>query len=228
VISAKPQGGTGMLAVFCDLDAQWHKEFREWLVQDMIPARFRIGGFPHCASYDAVPGQKTEPFVTVYETDTIGTLYGAPYQGLRGSNRDARDQAFHARLIKPARYTLAWVGPELARKSGAPFATVAAFDRFDLAPGTTEAFNIWYLTEYLPRLEAIPAVSRVRRYLAMEGAPRHVVMHEIEDAAALESKAWAEARSALAKALGPQSNHVSGSYSRVLGASAPAGSASSR
>jgi hypothetical protein len=219
MISAAPSGGTGLLAVFCDLAPEWHREFREWLRDDMIPARLQIG-FRQAASYDLIadaPGSAGHPetFVTVYETASIGDLYGAPYQALR-ANRDERDTAFHARFIRPRRYTLAWVGPQLARTSGA-FAPVASFDSFDLAHERVQDFNTWYVTEHLPRLAAIPEVHSVRRYLAMEGAPRHVVVTELGRSDALRSAAFANARRALAAMLEPSTAAISGDYVLALG-----------
>lgn len=219
-----------MLAVFCDLDVQWHREFREWLRDDMMPARMRIG-FAAAASYDLISGAAAdcaspEPFVTLYETASIGDLYGAPYQGLR-ANRDPRDIDFHARFIRPARYTLSWVGPELVygsspppastgAGSGARFAPVAVFDRFELPESAVQDFNLWYMTQHLPNLAAIPGLARVRRYLAMEGSPRHVVVHELDSHEELDSPPWLASRAAMMDHMGKASRHVAGAYSRVV------------
>ncbi len=221
MIRSQPSQGTGMLAVFCDLDAKWHGEFREWLVSDMFAARLKIG-FPHCASYDVLPAAPDaigapEPFVTVYETASIGDLYGAPYQGLR-VKRDARDAAFHARFIRPARYTLCWAGPELAAATGG-FAPVAVFDRFALAPSAVQDFNLWFMTDYLPRLARVGGVRRVRRYLAMEGTPSHVVVHELEDPGMISGSDWRTARADFARTVPAASGGTSGSYRRVVAAS---------
>lgn len=228
MISSTPSGGTGMLAVLCDLEPRWHREFREWLRDDMMPARMRIGGFPAAASYDRIAGAAenyggTEPFATVYETDSIGDLYGAPYQALR-ANRDQRDKDFHARFLNPARYTLSWVGPELFRPSadlalaeeGKSLAPVAVIDRLDIPDAATQAFNMRYVIEYLPRLEAVQGLVRVRRYLAMEGMPRHVLVTELADERVLGDPAWTAAR----KSLGgqPVESRISGAYRRVLSA----------
>ena len=223
MISSCPSAGTGMLAVLCDLQPQWHREFREWLRDDMMPARMRIG-FPAAASYDRIDGAAensggTEPFATVYDAASIGDLYGAPYQALR-ANRDQRDKDFHARFIKPARYTLSWVGPEVTSPShegqdGAlSFAPVAVIDRLDVPEAAIQNFNIWLVTNYLPKLEAIAGVVRVRRYLAMEGHPRHVIVHEFPSGNALEHPAWSAARASLADHV--PGGRISGAYRRVL------------
>jgi hypothetical protein len=193
----------GMLAIFCDMEAQWHGEFRDWLNEDMFPARLRLD-FPACASYDVISGQMGEesngalatapPFLTIYETPSISDLYGEPYQGLR-RDRAPRDREMHERMIGMERYTLTLVGPLVSRDgdSLAPFAYV---DRFDLRPSDVQPFNIWFEAEYLPWCSKLPSLLRVRRYLAMEGAPRHLVFHEFSDTKFQDDPLWRALRNA--------------------------------
>jgi hypothetical protein len=221
MISSHPTTGTGMLAVFCDLEPKWHREFREWLRDDMMPARMRIG-FPAAASYDRIEGARDnsvgiEPFVTAYETASHGDLYGAPYQALR-VDRDQRDKDFHARFIAPARYTLAWLGPELATPGQTGFSPVAVFDRIDLPEAAIQDFNIAYWTRSLPVIAGVRGLVRARRYLAMEGHPRHILVHEFAEPAALDDPAWREARDALTRHLPPGARRTSGAYRCVLSA----------
>ncbi|MEW6332767.1 MAG: hypothetical protein AB1558_00695 [Thermodesulfobacteriota bacterium] len=221
MITSKANAGTGLLAIFCDLDPRWHREFRAWLRDDMFPARMKIG-FRAAASYDLVQDAVDrhgipEPFATVYETVSTGDLYGAPYQALR-ANRDQRDRDFHARFLKPARYTLCWVGPEISQTDKGGFSPVAVIDRLDLPEATVQEFNIWYMTEYLQRISRVPGILRVRRYLAMEGSPRHVMVHEFDGQAPLSDGNWTAARADLSKTVIPNGSRVTGTYSSVLSA----------
>jgi hypothetical protein len=214
-----PSGGTGLLALFCNLDPRWHAEFRDWLVEDMFPARRAIG-FPACASYDRIDGA-SEPtdaalrYLTLYAAPTLGDLYGRAYQGLR-ENRDARDAAFHQRFQDLDRATLAWVGPELVRAAtvadgngvadakagaGAPgFASVIVVDRVRIAAADLPAFNAWLVDGHLPACATVPGVRRVRRYLTMERVPddgaRHLLLHELDDVSVLDDMRWRALRSA--------------------------------
>lgn len=219
MISARATTGTGMLAIFCDLEPQWHQEFRAWLRDDMFPARMKIG-FRASASYDLVKDAIDrcgipEPFATVYETVSTGDLYGAPYQALR-ANRDQRDKDFHARFLKPARYTLGWVGPEISRTEKGGFSPLAVIDRLDLPEESVQEFNVWYMTQYLQRISRVPGILRVRRYLAMEGSPRHVMVHEFDGQVPLNDGNWTEARADLSKNVIPNAGRVTGTYRSVL------------
>lgn len=192
-ISTMASRGTGLLALFCDLDPRWHAEFRQWLEEDMFPARLAIG-FRACASYDLWPGDDAgaEPFATLYETPVSGDLYAQPYQALRES-RDARDRAFHARFQNMSRYTLAWMGPELA----GPMAALAPWihvDRFAVPAHAMQDFNARFVDRYLPACAAFGGLVRVRRFLAIEGQPSHVMVHEFANEAALSQDGWARLR----------------------------------
>lgn len=185
-------GGTGLLAIFCDLDAPDQADFRPWLVEDMFPPRLEIG-FTSCASYDRVSGDG-QAFLTLYEMPSLGHLYGAPYQALR-QNRKPRDAAYHQKFRNPDRYTLAWAGPEVSAGAG-PLAPCVRIDRFELDDAAGQDFNIRFVTEYLPAVAAVRGVLRVRRYLSMEGTPSHVVMHELADETAGENPAFDTLREA--------------------------------
>lgn len=211
MLHSTPTGGSGLLALFCNLSPEWHVEFRQWLAEDMFPARRAIC-FPACASYDRLasdpaPGAPHR-YLTLYEAPSLGDLYGAPYQRLR-EHRDARDTAFHARFQDLDRATLTWVGPELAkaqtpapsghRLASAPgFSPILVVDRLIVAPGDLPAFNRWFVEHYLPACGHIQALDRVRRYLTMERVPddgaRHLLLHEFRDETALADAPWQSLR----------------------------------
>ncbi len=209
-----------MLAMFVNLDERWHDEFRDWLQEDMFAARLNIG-FHACASFDIIPGSEgaggdPQQFMTVYEMANVGGLYGEPYQGLRRV-RDPRDAAFHERFQDADRYTLSWTGPEVA--GGEPgFAPTVYVDRFDLPPEDAQAFNIWFVTEYLPACDEIEGLLRVRRYAAIEGAPSAYLFHEFGGPGVLTNESWHELRNADAWAAERINPGGSAAYTRVISA----------
>ena len=192
MISNTAQQGTGMLAMFVNLDPRWRDDFRIWLKEDMFSARMNIG-FNACASYDLLPETNAAKipnpaFLTVYETASLGILYSEPYQALR-RKRDTKDAAFHQRFLDAERYTLSWVGPELSAGTPGllPFVYV---DRFDLATKNLQKFNQWFIDEYLPGCEEIESLVRLRRYTIIEGNRRVFLFHEFDDIYAITDKAW--------------------------------------
>jgi len=193
-----PSRGTGVLAMFVDLAAEPLAEFRPWLADDMFAARLEIG-FHACASYDLIGAENVDNspaqrHLTTYEMNSLGDLYGAPYQALRRV-RDPRDAHFHQQFQNPDRYTLSWTGPEIS--GGDPgFAPFLHVDRFDLSADQAQSFNIWFVTDYLPRCLNVSGLVRLRRFIAMEGEPAHFVMHEFNDDTFIDDPLWAEARGA--------------------------------
>ena len=182
-----------MLAVFYDLAKEDQADFRPWLSEDMFLARIKIG-FNACASFDRAQGEGPE-FVTLYEMPSLGHLYGEPYQGLRRV-RGPRDAAYHEKFKNPERYTLSWTGPEISSSENgiAPYIYV---DRFELSDDAAQEFNMWFARSYLPTLAGLPSITRVRRYLTMEGSPQHFVLHEFSNANVLENGDWQLARESM-------------------------------
>ena len=185
---------TGLLAVFADLEPEHRSEFREFLAEDMFPPRAAIGFGPG-GSFDRVDGQgsgNAQQFVTLYETPSVSDLYGAPYQDLR-KHRAPRDALFHQLFRNQDRYTCALAGTDLDADPG-KLADLLWIDRFDLADDQIQAFNIWYETVYLPGLTCMDGIIRARRYMAMEGSPKHLIIHQFTDAAILKSADWRSLR----------------------------------
>lgn len=199
------RGGTGLLAVFVDLAPEDRADFRPWLAAEMFPPRIAIG-FHAGASFDRIAGDG-QAYVTLYDMPSLGHLYGAPYQGLR-VKRAPKDAAYHEKFQNHARYTAAWAGPELSTTPGG-FAPYAHIDRFDLAPDAAQNFNMWFAGTYLAALADLEGVTRVRRYLAMEGTPANIVLHEFDDPSVVETPAWSDLRSDFVDA-------TSGLYRRVI------------
>mgnify|MGYP001198685826 FL=1 len=176
-VSDMPNNGSAMLAIFCDLSPEDQSQFRPWLLEDMFPARLTIG-FRNCASFDLVKGEGPE-FVTLYETPSLGHLYDVPYRALR-ELRTPRDAAYHKKFLNPERYTLAWTGPEITRKTD-DFATYIKIDRFNLKNHLIEEFNTWFFSTYISAFVRSVETLSLRRYISVEGSHNYFIVHEIID-----------------------------------------------
>jgi hypothetical protein len=176
-VSDMPNNGSAMLAIFCDLSPEDQSQFRPWLLEDMFPARLKIG-FRNCASFDLVKGEGPE-FVTLYETSSLGHLYDVPYRALR-ELRTPRDAAYHKKFQNPERYTLAWTGPEITRKTD-DFATYIKIDRFNLKNHLIEEFNTWFFSTYISAFVRSVETLSLRRYISVEGSHNYFIVHEIID-----------------------------------------------
>lgn len=222
-ISVSAQSGTGLLTVFCDIASEWQGDFRPWLIEDMFPPRVAIG-FGPAASFDLIGGVRAgsadtpavppQTYVTCYVAPSLGDLYGAAYQGLR-TKRAPRDAAYHERMQNQARITATWVGPGIESEDQ-HFGPVVTIDRFDVTPGDLQTFNIWFETEYLPACAGVAGLRRLRRYLAMEGAARHIVMTEFSNERDLEGGAWLVLRASAQWALCRFASGSPAAYRKVI------------
>jgi len=199
-------GGTGLLAVFVDLDVEDRAGFRPFLAEDMFPPRREIG-FGPAASFDSIDGG-TQQFLTLYVAPSLGDLYGAPYQVLR-SQRGERDAAYHDKFRNQDRYVATWTGPEVSSLDPNQFASHLYVDRFDFSNDAIQEFNIWFACDYLPGMAEVPGVISVRRYLAVEGSPINIVLHELTDRSVVQDDGWLALRGELRDA-------TSGLYVREL------------
>ena len=111
-LTNKPINGSGLLAIFCNLNEEDQNEFHPWLFNEMFPARLKIS-FNSCASFEKIDGDG-QKFLTLYEVDNIGYLYDKPYQSLR-ENRSPLDLKFHKNFLNPSRYTLQLISPSLEK-----------------------------------------------------------------------------------------------------------------
>jgi len=111
-LTNKPINGSGLLAIFCNLNEEDQNEFHPWLFNEMFPARLKIS-FNSCASFEKIDGDG-QKFLTLYEVDNIGYLYDKPYQSLR-ENRSPLDAKFHKNFLNPSRYTLQLISPSVEK-----------------------------------------------------------------------------------------------------------------
>ena len=201
-----PPFGSGLLAIFVDLDPADQPGFRPFLAEDMFPPRVEIG-FGPVGSFDRIAGIGQQ-FLTMYVAPTVGDLYGVPYQDLR-EDRGARDAAYHEKFRNQERYTAAWVGPEVASPEPDELASFIQVDRLSLTAESTQGFNTWFVCDYLPAIARLGGVTSVRRYLVMEGVPTHLVIHELANPDVVDDPGWLGLR-------GPFADATSGLYERRL------------
>ena len=171
-LTNKPVNGSGLLAIFCDLDPKDQKEFHPWLVNEMFPARLKIG-FNSCASFEKISGDG-QKFLTLYEVDNIVSLYDSPYQKLR-DNRSPLDTKFHESFINPSRYILTIIPPSI-EKDHSGFLDYLKITRENIASAEVQKYHSNFITN-INNLDLLP----LRRYIAVEGEHHNFTIIEAEE-----------------------------------------------
>ena len=171
-LTNKPANGSGLLAIFCDLDPKDQKEFHPWLLNEMFPARLKIG-FNSCASFEKISGNG-QKFLTLYEVDNIVYLYDRPYQKLR-ENRSPLDTKFHKSFINPSRYILTLI-PPLIEKDHSGFLDYVKITRETITGANIQKYHSNFITK-INNLNLLP----LRRYITVEGEHDNFTIIEAEE-----------------------------------------------
>ncbi len=171
-LTNKPANGSGLLAIFCDLDPKEQIEFHPWLLNEMFPARLKIG-FNSCASFEKISGDG-QKFLTLYEVDNIVSLYDRPYQKLR-ENRSPLDTKFHESFINPSRYILTLI-PPLIEKDHSGFLDYVKITRETITGANVQKYHSNFITK-INNLNLFP----LRRYLTVEGEHDNFTIIEAEE-----------------------------------------------
>ena len=171
-LTNKPANGSGLLAIFCDLDPKDQKEFHPWLLNEMFPARLKIG-FNSCASFEKISGNG-QKFLTLYEVDNIVSLYDRPYQKLR-ENRSPLDTKFHKSFINPSRYILTLI-PPLIEKDHSGFLDYVKITRETITGANVQKYHSNFITK-INNLNLLP----LRRYVTVEGEHDNFTIIEAEE-----------------------------------------------
>ncbi|MEC8404086.1 MAG: hypothetical protein VX849_02875 [Pseudomonadota bacterium] len=171
-LTNKPANGSGLLAIFCDLDPKDQKEFHPWLLNEMFPARLKIG-FNSCASFEKISGDG-QKFLTLYEVDNIVSLYDRPYQKLR-ENRSPLDTKFHESFINPSRYILTLIAP-LIEKDHSGFLDYVKITRETITGANVQQYHSNFITK-INNLNLLP----LRRYITVEGEHDNFTIIEAEE-----------------------------------------------
>ena len=171
-LTNKPANGSGLLAIFCDLDPKDQKEFHPWLLNEMFPARLKIG-FNSCASFEKLSGDG-QKFLTLYEVDDIISLYDRPYQKLR-ENRSPLDTKFHKSFINPSRYILTLI-PPLLEKDHSGFLDYVKITRETITGANVQKYHSNFIAK-INNLNLLP----LRRYITVEGEHDNFTIIEADE-----------------------------------------------
>ena len=171
-LTNKPANGSGLLAIFCDLDPKDQKEFHPWLVNEMFPARLKIG-FNSCASFEKISGDG-QKFLTLYEVDSIVSLYDRPYQNLR-ENRSPLDTKFHKSFINPSRYILTLIPPSI-EKDHSGFLDYIKITRETITDTDVQKYHSNFITK-INNLNQLP----LSWYITIEGEHHNFTIIEAKE-----------------------------------------------
>jgi hypothetical protein len=181
----------GLITVWLHVPPEREAEFNAWYNVEHIDQIVAIPGFICARRYASA--QQIPKYLAWYETVDERVESGAGFQEAvaHPTPWSQRMRRFYGanRLRNNYRLVSAFGA---APQPGAPSLYLVQTDCAD--PQRQAVFDDWYDHEHLPALAQVPGVLRVRRYVAVAGAPRSLAALELAAAEVFESPAWVAAR----------------------------------
>jgi len=180
----------GLLCVLSEPGSVPEAEFHDWYDGEHVPPRIALDGVHTArrlrAADGALPG-----WAALYDID-LDVLERPEYTMLR-ARRTPREQSVIDRLAILDRRTYALLSDDgVAAEEPASVVMTSLSVPAELEP----ELQAWYAEEHVPMLLATPGWARVRRYRLLDGdAPRWLALHELTDAAAVDTAAYRAATS---------------------------------
>ena len=213
--------GMGLLVVSTDMPADKEEEFNRWYNEEHISELLAIPGILNAARYQAVSGLAfagggAPKYVACYE------LVSPEVIGSEAFQRHVENPTEWSKRISPSVIGSNFtsniyqqifpfeVSEAVAHSDMAPALQIG---RMDIPPEIEDEFNDWNHTIYVPNFEKVPGCRWGRRYVAVRGQPKYVIMYDFDHELVSQSAKWAAARDAHPQSarIRPQVIHAPGS-----------------
>ena len=196
--------GTGLLIVSADIAADKEEEFNRWYNEEHISKLLAIPGFLDAARYEAVSGLAfagggAPKYLACYELESPEVICSEAYQ------RHVEIPTEWSKKMSPAVIGTKFtsnvyrqifpfeVSETVAHSDMAPALQIG---RMDIPPEIEDEFNEWNHTIYVPKFEKVTGCRWGRRYLAVRGQPKYMIIYDFDHELVSQSAKWAAARDA--------------------------------
>ncbi len=173
--------------------AELEKEFNAWYTEEHVPLRMELEGFLAATRYRAVSGSPA--YLAVYEIADLAVLETDEYREVKEQPSE-RTRKMLGRVWGFTRYTCEQTvsdGDDAAAHDAGWLSVVA----HSVPAAELDQYDAWYRDEHTGKLLLGPDWLRVRRYRVLSGdGPdwTNLTLHDLRNAAAMDSPERAEAR----------------------------------
>ncbi len=183
------QSGTGLLAVWTDIDPAVEEEFNAWYNTEHIPQLLGLPGFLSARRDLAVEGKPK--YVALYTLADENVLKSDEFRHVQ-----ANRTPWSHRMVSYFRNTETGLYRQIFDHGAPPEkdANVVLSVQLNVPSDKESEFNEWYNVDHVPALVGVPGVLCARRYVAVKGEPKYLALYEMDDAAILGSQEWNTAR----------------------------------
>ena len=154
--------GTGILAIWHDIEPTGHDDFLEWHTREHMPERVSVPGFLRGCRYVALQG--SPQYFNFYQTETPDTLVSAAYL-----ERLDNPTPWTQRAVPHFRNLNRSAGRVLG-STGIGEGGVIATLRLSPTEGARESLRTWFLDEALSQVHQQPGIVAVHLWSAERAA----------------------------------------------------------
>ena len=185
----KNKRGTGLLMVWADVPASKEEDFNRWYNEEHLAELLGIPGVLNAARYEAASSGPKH--LACYELESPAVLDSPAFKNRERTEWGKRASApvvataFISNayeMIYPARVTRAIAASDMA--------PALQIGRMDIPPEHEAEWNKWYSTVYVPNYEKVPGCIRGRRFRAVRGQPKYLVVYEFEHEKVSQTPEW--------------------------------------
>ena len=172
----------GLLLVMIDVPAEHEAELNRWYDEEHFPERMACDGILNGRRMSAVEGGPK--YLAYYDLESPAVLQAPAYQKIAA--RTSWTTRMAGNFTRSMRNVYVEIRPEVVngpRKTGNGLLLVA----IDVAPQHEAELHRWDDEEHARERMAIPGFLRVRRFQALEGAPKFLALYDIESPEVLET-----------------------------------------
>ena len=214
--------GTALLLVFVDIDAERDADFNAWYNDEHVGDLLSFPGFLNAARYQALKGGPR--YLASYELESVDALKSAEYLNFRRNPSQWTQRiSISTKGRNYSRIVCTQIYPTEndSHGLGRGMAPAIQVGRMDVPTEIEAKYNEYYDTVRTPANLELPGCISVRRYHAVEGAPKYTTVYEFEHENVPESIAWKErsANDGMHEYIGGTYGHAPGSpgvYRRIL------------
>jgi len=201
--------------LFVKLDPPMNKlsEFNNWYNNRHIPDRLNLPGFLSARRFTLIGGTPKEyaivpeaEYLALYDLTSIKALKDKPYQQLREKEFKLPPESFETQIFKLPRFARGvyeQIYPEKEEYID-PRSKFVFVVGHEVPRNRHQEFNVWYNTEHIPALLAVPGFLGVRRFRLNEHdipplvdrggtVSTYLTIWDMENESALDSEAFRKA-----------------------------------
>ena len=182
----------GLLLVMVDIPAAIEADFNRLYDTLHLPEVVAVPGVLGGRRYQALEAGAPK-YQALYELARADVVESAAFQEM-SQHQNAWSQQIRPQFQNLQRGVFTQIHPATQDTPPAPTQVGGVLlVGLTVPPERDEEFNVWYNTEHLPFLSAVPGVLRARRFAAVEDAQKYLAVYELSDPDVPQSAAFQQA-----------------------------------